>query len=406
MPYQGDNMLRVRRNNRSAALRMLHERGSLSRKRLAESIGLTPAAITKIVGEMIAEGLVSEGMALKGEGAGRREVMVELSVRSRAALGLFINLRQAILSAVWLDGTVIFSEELTLSPGPPADETVRSLCALLLTLAREHELERDRLLGIGVAMRGVASEDGRVVRNSYSALDTLDYPLCARVEELTGLKCLMSNNVRALFAAQMFLSRDRDLRSQFFVRCEVGIGASFAIGDEIWLGSSGQCAEIGHIPVVRRGGKPCSCGKSGCLETVASPIALVRDARELLEKGEAELLRRICERRGVRPGLEEVFEAACGGDAAVAALVDRAVEALGGALRGVVYTLDPGKIVLYGALFDNPYYLSRLLAELREGVDASHAVPVEKSRLNHQLEDRAAPLLVVERFLACGGMSE
>ena len=55
MIYEGDNMMGIKRTNRSAALRLLHERGSMSRKRLAESTKLTPAAITKIVGEMISE---------------------------------------------------------------------------------------------------------------------------------------------------------------------------------------------------------------------------------------------------------------------------------------------------------------------------------------------------------------
>ena len=99
MPFEGDNMMGVKRNNRSAALRILHERGSMSRKRLSESIKLTPAAITKIVGEMIAEGLLTEGSMLPGSVVGRREVMVELNFRARAALGVFINLREAVISA-------------------------------------------------------------------------------------------------------------------------------------------------------------------------------------------------------------------------------------------------------------------------------------------------------------------
>ena len=51
MPYQGDNLISVKRGNRSAALGILHEKGAMSRKRLAEHMNLTPAAITKIVGE-------------------------------------------------------------------------------------------------------------------------------------------------------------------------------------------------------------------------------------------------------------------------------------------------------------------------------------------------------------------
>ena len=406
MSFEGDNMMGVKRTNCSAALHILHERGSMSRKRLSESIKLTPAAITKIVGEMIAEGLLTEGSMLPGSGVGRREVMVELNSRARAALGIFINLRQAFVSGVWLDGTVIFVESFSLPPKAPAEESLQMLCRRLMELTEEHALAREKLLGIGVAMRGVLSPDGRVVRNSFGAFSENDFPLCERAEALTGLPCLMSNNVRALFAAQMFLSREPELGSQFFLRCEAGIGASFSIGERIWLGSSGQCAEIGHIPVVLRGGKPCSCGKSGCLETIASPNALREDALALLSEERTPVLWRIL--RGRAPEeltLGDVFEAARSGEREIAALVDRAVAALAAALRGVIYTLDPGKIVLYGQMFESPYYLSKLIAEMREGVDSGHSVPIEKSRLNHKLEDKAAGLLVVEDFFDRGGLA-
>ena len=405
MPFEGDNMMGVKRTNRSAALRILHERGSMSRKRLSEIIKLTPAAITKIVGEMIAEGLLTEGNMLPGSGVGRREVMVELNGRARAALGIFINLRQAVISAVWLDGTVVFSESFTLPAKAPAELSVQTFCHRLNELCVEHGLPKDKILGVGVAMCGVISPDGRVVRNSFGALSERDFPICERVEAITGLPCRMSNNVRALFAAQMFLSREPEYGSQFFLRCEAGIGASFSIGEKIWLGSSGQCAEIGHIPVVPRGGKPCSCGKSGCLETIASPTAMVQDSLAVFSEERTPVLWRIMRGREADDmSIEDVFEAARNGDAQIAALVDKAAETLASALKGVVYTFDPGKIVLYGRMFENPYYLSKLIAEMREGVDSGHNVPIEKSRLNHKLEDKAAGLLVVEDFFDKGGL--
>ena len=98
MAPEGDNMMGVKRNNRSAALRVLHQKGSMSRKRLAEQLRLTPAAITKIVGEMLGEGLLAEGETVSSGSAGRREIMLDINSRSAAALGVLINLRQAIVS--------------------------------------------------------------------------------------------------------------------------------------------------------------------------------------------------------------------------------------------------------------------------------------------------------------------
>ncbi len=405
MTFQGDNMMAVKRNNRSAALRILHEKGDMSRKKLAEYMQLTPAAITKIAAEMLGEGLLQEGDAVTSGSVGRREIPVGLNVRCACALGMLINLRQAILSAVWLDGSVIFSEEIPLPQRAPADETLEMLTRRLLTLAADAGLEHESIIGVGIAVRGVTSADGRSVADSFGALREDNIPICERVEELSGFRAVLANNVRALFSAQTFFSRDVAGGSQFFLRCEYGIGASLSIDGRIWRGVTEQCAEIGHIPVVRRGGKPCSCGKSGCLETIASPAAIREDALAVLSPDKTPVLWNLW--RGKKPdqlSVDDVFRAASSGDEGASAIVDRAVIALGSALKAVIYLVDPGKIVLYGRMFENEYYLSRLLSELREGVDSRHAVTVEKSRYNHMLEDKAAPLLAVQDFFDKGGI--
>ena len=100
----------------------------------------------------------------------------------------------------------------------------------------------------------------------------------------------------------------------------------------------------------------------------------------------------------------QIMEAALSGDEGIGLLVDKAVKTLADALKSVIYLIDPGKIVLYGRMFDNPYYLSRLLGEMRLGVDTRHEVTIEKSPYNHQLEQKAACLLAVEAFFDNGGV--
>ncbi len=405
MSYRGDNVMGVKRTNRSAALRIFRENGSMSRKRLAEAIGLTPAAISKIVAEMIGEGLLREGPALPSGGVGRREILIELESHAGAALGVFLNLRLAILSAVWLDGSVIFSEELALPAQADGEETSRLLAERLLALTQEHAILPEQIIGLGLAVRGITSSDGRSVVNSFGALSQHNFPLCSRMEELTAYPTVLANNVRALLAAQMFFSPGDGQGSQFFLRCEYGIGAALSIDNRIWPGITQQCAEIGHIPVIARGGKPCSCGKSGCLETIASPGSILEDALSILSPEKTPVLWKrslVCGSGALE--VNDVLDAARNGDAGAAEIVDRAVKALGSALKSVIYLLDPGKIVLYGGIFEDAYYLSRLLSEMREGVDSTHCTSVEKSRFNHRLENKAAGLLAVEHFFENGGI--
>ena len=417
MRTEGDNMLGLKRQNRAAVLNCLHRYGGLSRKRLAAMLGLTPAAMTKIVAELIGERLVCEDGPLASNGAGRREITLRLDPSAHCALGISIGLTRAILSAVRTDGEVLFSETVSLPVRAPAEQTVKTLSERLLVLAEAHRLDRKMILGLGIAARGVIGPDGRTIKTSFDALDEANYPICDRFEAYTGVPSVLSNNVRAMLAAEAYLSRDEKPESIFFVRCGSGIGAAYSVGDDILEGDRRQCAEIGHIPVIRRGGKPChcavrhngrpcNCGKSGCLETIASPAAMREDAQAILSREQTPLLWQMTngEKNAVTTAL--VLDAARGGDAGASKIADRASEALADALKDVVYLMDPGKIVLYGTVFEHPYFLSRLTAEMDIGVDAAHAVPMEKSRFNGQLEQKAAGLLYIIHFYRNGGMEE
>ncbi len=406
MRIEGDNMTGLKRQNRAAVLLCLHRYGGLSRKRLASMLHLTPAAMTKIAAELIGEGLVVEEGTLLSGGAGRREIALRLDPSVKMALGVSIGLGRAILSAVRPDGEVLFSETVPLPIKSPAEQTVKMLSERLLALTDSHRLCREQILGLGIAVRGAIGTDGRSVKSTFDALDTEDFPICDRFEAQTGIRAILSNNVRALFSAHLFLSRDEGEESRLFLRCGSGIGAALSVHGEILEGDRKQCAEIGHIPVIRRGGKPCHCGKSGCLETIASPAAIREDAQATFSQTQTPLLWKLADGDRDAVTTARVLDAARGGDEGAYKICDRAAEALADALKGAVYLLDPGKIVLYGEVFEHPYFLSRLSAEMDVGMDTAHAVPMERSRFNLRLEEKAAGLLCVHHFYRNGGMAE
>ena len=405
MRLSGDNMMSVKRTNRSSVLYHLCQQGAMSRKMLAQRMGLTPAALTKIVGEMLDENLLLEGTTLRDAGgAGRAQVLLELNAHACCGLGVLLNVEHASLTAIWLDGSVIFDETIPIPKRAPVRPTVEMLSRRLLELADAHGLSRDIIIGIGVAVRGMLDANRRIVQDSFGALGEKNVPLAEMFRECTGLETEMNNNVRALFEAQMFLSHDHYSLSQLFLRCEYGIGASLSIRNEIWNGGNGRCAEIGHIPMVRRGGKPCACGKAGCLETIASPAAIRSEALSICSPERTPLLWRICQSKE-EVDLNDILNAARNGDEGVSAIVDRAVRALGMALKSAIYIVDPQKIVLYGKLFDNSYFLSLLMADMAEGLDDDHCkIIIEKSAFNNLLEPMAAGILIVEQFFSNGGL--
>ncbi|MBR4768254.1 MAG: ROK family transcriptional regulator [Lachnospiraceae bacterium] len=403
MALFGDNMTGVRRNNRRAVLELIQSSGESSRKNLAKSLSLTPAAITHITAELLSEGLLMEGATIKSGGAGRREVLLRINPKAGYALGVLLNVKAAAVSATMLDGTVVFSEEIALEMKAPSDQTVKMLADRLESLMNEYSIPRSKVVGIGLAVRGIPSRDGRSVVDSYGAIDEKNYPIAEKFESLMHLNTVMTNNVRALFSAEMFL-RKAVSGSEFFLRCEYGIGASIASDGKIFRGDHEQSAEIGHITIVPNGGKLCSCGKRGCLETVASPNAIRSDVLDIFSESDTP---KLYELAGPDPGdglsIVDIMEAAARGDRKVAKIVDHAVYELANALKAVIYLLDPGRITLYGQMFEHPYCLDRFYREMKEGIDESHCPEIRKSAYNRELENRCGALLAVSRFFTNGG---
>lgn len=403
MTVKGDNMTGVRKNNRSAVLSALQLCDGASRKKLSEKIRLTPAAITNITAELIEESLIKEVATLKSSSAGRREVVLKIDPQAGIALGVLLNLRIATVSATYLDGSVIFSEDVALTREAPADETVALLSERLAALMKKAKIDPKKIIGLGLAIRGIPTGDRRSVKDSYSALAEKNYPIADAFERALHIPVVLENNVRAMFSAEMFLRRASS-DSEFFLRCEYGIGASVVTNGMIYRGSGEQSAEIGHINVIPKGGKLCSCGRYGCLETVASPNAIIEDVTQIFSESETPILYRIVkEKQHQEITIEDIMQAAAYEEPLVETIVDRAVKHLSYALHSVVYLLDPARITLYGRMFESEYCLSRLYNEMTKRVGDTHHVEIRKSDYNEQLENRCAPLLAISEFYRNGG---
>ncbi|MFA7746351.1 ROK family protein, partial [Salinicoccus roseus] len=63
-----------------------------------------------------------------------------------------------------------------------------------------------------------------------------------------------------------------------------GVGGGIIVNGEVVQGETGAGGEIGHICAVPFQGAPCNCGRTGCIETIASATGIVRLAKDKLER--------------------------------------------------------------------------------------------------------------------------
>lgn len=405
MIIRGKNMNDVKQSNRSAILNLLHAEGNLSRKQLASRLNLTPAAITMIIGDMMEDSIICEGITISNNSsAGRKEIMLEINGTELYAAGVSLNLNGAILSAVNLNGESLFEEFLPLSFGASARDLLNTVSVRLYELMQDARLQKKRLVGIGLSIRGTVDHVSGVSLNSFGLWAEENVPVADYFQEHFNVPVTVDNNVRSLANTQRFLSRNANYASDMlFVRSEMGIGAALILNNKIYTGAHNRSAEIGHLVVVENG-RQCFCGNRGCLETVASYQGILHETRSRFGKTSTPVLYTLAEEDAERITFDLIVKAALSGDEGASKVIDTAISTFAASIQAAVKLLDLNRVVFYGKIFENADYMRMLRAKLLcDNTLSLDPALFEKSPMNLKLDGLAGPVIAIQSFFERGG---
>jgi predicted NBD/HSP70 family sugar kinase len=314
--------------NRSAVLAQLGAQGPASRADLARALGVSPALMTQLTKDLLADGLIVELEHSPSQG-GRPARMLGLAASAGRAIGVKVVADHVAFVEVGLDGAVLRSAS------EPFDATATTLLADLASLLQRF-IEgggATRVLGVGVGVPGAVDRQGNGVVDS-TQLGWNQVPVGATLRRALNLPVIVENNVNALAMAERLYGVGRRHDNFLVVTIGTGVGAGIVVDGVVLRGASGGAGEIGHTPVAEDG-PLCTCGNTGCLEALIGEAALVRVARE---RGVI----------GATAGIAALRAAADAGDPAAAAIFGEAGHLLGRTLAGIVQALDPELVILLG----------------------------------------------------------
>ncbi|MFI5805508.1 ROK family protein [Streptomyces sp. NPDC051561] len=385
----------VRRHNLSLVLRAVHDEGEITRAQVAARVGLTRAAVSSLVEQLLEGGFLAEsGKTFSGQ-AGRPGTVLKVARTGAAGLGIEINIDYVTVCVVDLGGTdrVRLTEHLDNRGTPPADvfRRVARIAVRAVESAAEQQLQ---LVGVQLGLPGLVS--GGTVRQapnlgwSRVAVEGLfAQALAALLPGRPALPVSADNEANLAALAELWFGADRTVRSFLHLSGEVGIGGALVIDGQLLRGAHGFAGEIGHV-VAQADGPLCRCGARGCLEQYAGQPALLRSAG-------------IDENAGV-PGVADLERRAEAGDRAALGALRTAGEKLGLVLSGAVNLIDPEAVVLGGIYRGLARWLMPVIeAELDERV-VSGLWPAGSRRLRPSSLSgdaaRGAAALVVRDVLA------
>ncbi|SFA96241.1 MULTISPECIES: ROK family glucokinase [unclassified Bacillus (in: firmicutes)] len=214
----------------------------------------------------------------------------------------------------------------------------------------ELDASKSKLLGIGMGAPGPVNLATGVVYKTVNLGWKDHYPLKDLLEVETTLPAVIDNDANCAALGEMWKGAGNGAKDLVCVTLGTGVGGGVIANGDIVQGVSGAAGEIGHITSIPFGGALCGCGKTGCLETIASATGIVRLANERL--GDEEInssLRDILISNG-KISAKDVFDHARNGDEMALKVLDEVGMHLGLALANIANTLNPEKIVLGGGV--------------------------------------------------------
>ena len=165
-------------------------------------------------------------------------------------------------------------------------------------------------------------------------------------EQLGGIPVTLTNDANAAAMGEMAYGAARGMKNFIMITLGTGVGSGIVIDGKMVYGHDGFAGELGHTSVVRYNGRPCGCGKTGCLEAYCSAIGVARTAREWLESSDEPSMLRDVEEISSKA----VFDAAKAGDKLALRIFDYTGRLLGRSFADFVAFSSPEAIVLFGGL--------------------------------------------------------
>jgi predicted NBD/HSP70 family sugar kinase len=327
----------ARQINRRIALSLIRHNPPMSRADLARRSGMQRSTVSAIVGQLIAEGWLTEG-AVGPSSRGRRARCLHLNVERAGIVAVDIRPETTRVALAGIDVRFLMQTTFPTPRKPAAFAEI-----LARTVDSFRQAHQDMVFeGMGVSVPGRVDETGRLL--FAPNLGWGEVCLRQLLESAVGLPVAMENEATACALAELWYGRHGDkVRHLMSVAVSEGVGVGLVLNGELLHGGA-MAGEFGHV-TLDENGPLCGCGKRGCWEQYASNLAAVRYYRK---EDPAKPPRRVPAMSASTLAFADILRFADSGDARAVETIERMATYLGMGIAGLVMGLAPQVVVVVG----------------------------------------------------------
>ncbi len=392
---RGSNLPRLGDYNQAVILDLIRRDPGQSRTDLQRTSGLASQTISNITRRLIDAEMIRESDPTD---AGRGRPSIPLTVNGGGAFSVGVHVDPTRLTFLLIDiaGEVRHRRHVRTPQATNPGEVTALIAVTVGRLIREAGVDRDRVLGVGIAAPGPLDVRTGVVLDPPQLPQWRDVRLRADLHDATGLPVLLDKDVTASATAELRRSSASDF---LFLYLGSGVGASVVTGGQVLRGASNNIGEIGDILVDPGAEELGWSGRRGGLAAACVPEALVIQASQagLIE------LPDLADYLAIDDACTTLSELAAGGDDTARHILERAARRVAVGIGVLVNFIDVPRVVLGGPTWSrlSGAFLPVLERDVRrELVFSREDFAVEGSTSGEEIAAEGAAELVMDHFLA------
>jgi len=274
--------------NTKKILNLLWEHGQLSRLELAQYSRLNKKTITNIVNPLLEDGVVAP-CGFRDSEAGRRQELLELVPSHSYHMGLDVGATQLQCVIIDFCGNIVAEQGAELRVNTNSAIIMQMAKTLISNVIRLSGLDRSQIMSLGFSVPGFVDREKGVSHSALTIPDWQNIPVKDILTEELNVPFYIEDSSRAMALAEYRIGAGRGASDYILFDLGYGVGCGIFIDGQLYMGANSKSGEIGHT-IVKPDGPMCERGHRGCIESIASGMAIANTAKERLSKGEASLL--------------------------------------------------------------------------------------------------------------------
>ena len=311
------------------------------------------------------------------------------------SIGIDIGGTNTAIGLVNSEGKILEEEYINTREYAHPDDFIASIKEKLLPIFQKYGKENIKGIGIG-------APNGNFYTGNIELAANLPWkgiiPLRSKIEHAFSLPTTITNDANAAAIGEMVYGATKGVQDFIMVTLGTGVGSGFVANGKLIYGNDGFAGELGHVIAIRNG-RPCGCGRRGCLETYASATGIVTTAMEFLQQEEKKIDTAIPKghlldlwRTNKTITSKDIFNAAKLDDPLAIEIFNYTGTILGQTLANAVAITSPKVIVFFGGLSLAGDFIIRPTKESME----ENLLSIFKNKINiitSQLNNRNAAIL-------------